>query len=324
MASIDELLNDPTKYRRRTTSGGGTYWERIEKPSAVAAPRGSVREGWRVWYTRPAEPDLSLYSAVYGAPNQGLRPEMCRSRSRVMRAHCSVRRHAAPAAGCACGVYTVENVVDGLYRVGAMVSNIYLRDTHNSWWPYKPDHRMAAVLGRVRLHGAVEHDDAGTWSVLSQVKAQIGPSTPVLRAASAEILELFVAEEFVGTAAARELAPRLADAFGVPAQAGYPTFTLEEWHERPAWMTTEPWRQRCNVDAILSRFQPGGPRRPPLRIAFVCQGNICRSPMAEKVLTRQLYDRGLTFAVRCSSAGWDAARHAGAPADERTQRVLRQ
>jgi low molecular weight protein-tyrosine phosphatase len=33
-------------------------------------------------------------------------------------------------------------------------------------------------------------------------------------------------------------------------------------------------------------------------------------------------DTGLRTAVRCSSAGWDAARHSGAPADERTRRVL--
>lgn len=60
----------------------------------------------------------------------------------------------------------------------------------------------------------------------------------------------------------------------------------------------------------------------PLHITFVCTGNICRSPMAEKMFADQLRRRGLGDAVRVTSAGtgnW----HVGSRADERAVRVLR-
>lgn len=59
----------------------------------------------------------------------------------------------------------------------------------------------------------------------------------------------------------------------------------------------------------------------PLHVTFVCSGNICRSPMAEKMFAHQLEQRGLARLVRVSSAGtgdW----HAGAGADDRAVRVL--
>jgi protein-tyrosine phosphatase len=59
-----------------------------------------------------------------------------------------------------------------------------------------------------------------------------------------------------------------------------------------------------------------------LHVTFVCTGNICRSPMAEKMFADQLRRRGLGDAVRVSSAGtgdW----HVGEGADERAARVLR-
>ena len=59
-----------------------------------------------------------------------------------------------------------------------------------------------------------------------------------------------------------------------------------------------------------------------LHITFVCTGNICRSPMAEKMFADQLRRRGLTDAVRVTSAGtgdW----HVGNCADDRATRVLR-
>lgn len=58
-----------------------------------------------------------------------------------------------------------------------------------------------------------------------------------------------------------------------------------------------------------------------LHVTFVCTGNICRSPMAEKMLAHQLAQRGLANRVRVSSAGtghW----HAGQPADKRAVDVL--
>lgn len=59
-----------------------------------------------------------------------------------------------------------------------------------------------------------------------------------------------------------------------------------------------------------------------LHVTFVCTGNICRSPMAEKMFAQQLRQRGLADAVRVTSAGtgnW----HVGNCADERAARVLR-
>jgi protein-tyrosine phosphatase len=61
---------------------------------------------------------------------------------------------------------------------------------------------------------------------------------------------------------------------------------------------------------------------PALHVTFVCTGNICRSPMAEKMFAHQLAQRGLADAVRVTSAG-TADWHIGKGADERTNRVLR-
>lgn len=60
----------------------------------------------------------------------------------------------------------------------------------------------------------------------------------------------------------------------------------------------------------------------PLHVTFVCSGNICRSPMAEKVFAHQLDERGLSGAVRVSSAG-TGSWHAGDAADDRAGSVLR-
>ncbi|KLO32007.1 low molecular weight protein-tyrosine-phosphatase [Mycobacterium haemophilum] len=59
-----------------------------------------------------------------------------------------------------------------------------------------------------------------------------------------------------------------------------------------------------------------------LHVTFVCTGNICRSPMAEKMFADQLRRRGLGDAVRVTSAGtgnW----HVGDGADARVTQVLR-
>jgi protein-tyrosine phosphatase len=59
----------------------------------------------------------------------------------------------------------------------------------------------------------------------------------------------------------------------------------------------------------------------PLHITFVCSGNICRSPMAEKMFAHQIAERGLADLVRISSAG-TGGWHAGDGADHRAVRVL--
>ncbi|MCV7281431.1 low molecular weight phosphotyrosine protein phosphatase [Mycolicibacterium flavescens] len=60
-----------------------------------------------------------------------------------------------------------------------------------------------------------------------------------------------------------------------------------------------------------------------LHVTFVCSGNICRSPMAEKMFAHQISERGLGHAVRVSSAG-TGGWHAGEPADRRATHVLRE
>jgi protein-tyrosine phosphatase len=57
-----------------------------------------------------------------------------------------------------------------------------------------------------------------------------------------------------------------------------------------------------------------------MRIAVVCLGNICRSPMADVVLEQRLRDAGLD--VEVVSAG-TAGYHIGDPMDRRAARALR-
>lgn len=57
--------------------------------------------------------------------------------------------------------------------------------------------------------------------------------------------------------------------------------------------------------------------RATLHITFICTGNICRSPMAEKVFETYVREAGLVSSVRISSAGIDGW-HEGEPADSRT------
>lgn len=59
----------------------------------------------------------------------------------------------------------------------------------------------------------------------------------------------------------------------------------------------------------------------PYRIAFVCLGNICRSPMAQVVLERRLADAGLSDQVVVTSAG-TGGWHTGDPMDRRAAAVL--
>jgi protein-tyrosine phosphatase len=59
-----------------------------------------------------------------------------------------------------------------------------------------------------------------------------------------------------------------------------------------------------------------------LHITFVCTGNICRSPMAEKIVAAEFARAGLADRVRVSSAG-TGGWHVGDDADRRTTAVLR-
>jgi protein-tyrosine phosphatase len=62
--------------------------------------------------------------------------------------------------------------------------------------------------------------------------------------------------------------------------------------------------------------------RAPLRVLFVCMGNICRSPMAEAVFRSMARRCWPDLAVEADSAGTHNY-HAGHPPDERAQRVAR-
>ena len=61
----------------------------------------------------------------------------------------------------------------------------------------------------------------------------------------------------------------------------------------------------------------------PLRIVFVCLGNICRSPLAEVVVRGQAEKRGLAYQFEFASAGtgdW----HVGGSADPRSAEKAQQ
>lgn len=59
----------------------------------------------------------------------------------------------------------------------------------------------------------------------------------------------------------------------------------------------------------------------PYRIAVVCLGNICRSPMAHVVLEAALDDAGLADRVEVTSSG-TGGWHAGEPMDSRAAATL--
>ena len=63
------------------------------------------------------------------------------------------------------------------------------------------------------------------------------------------------------------------------------------------------------------------PTGTPYRIGFVCLGNICRSPMADVVLSQRVDDGGLAARVEVTSCGtgdW----HIGHPMDPRAAAAL--
>ncbi|MSP91141.1 MAG: low molecular weight phosphotyrosine protein phosphatase [Myxococcales bacterium] len=61
---------------------------------------------------------------------------------------------------------------------------------------------------------------------------------------------------------------------------------------------------------------------PPVRLCFVCLGNICRSPQAEGIFRHLVEREGLAGSFEADSAG-TGAWHAGEPPDRRTQATSR-
>jgi protein-tyrosine phosphatase len=60
----------------------------------------------------------------------------------------------------------------------------------------------------------------------------------------------------------------------------------------------------------------------PVRVLFVCLGNICRSPLAEGVLRALAEQKGLALALEIDSAG-TGAWHIGDPPDRRSIQAAR-
>lgn len=63
------------------------------------------------------------------------------------------------------------------------------------------------------------------------------------------------------------------------------------------------------------------PEAVQVRVVFVCWGNICRSPIAERVAQRAAHRAGLTDVEFTSAA--TSSEELGAPMDERAASVLR-
>ncbi|HET6232132.1 MAG TPA: low molecular weight protein-tyrosine-phosphatase [Longimicrobiaceae bacterium] len=60
----------------------------------------------------------------------------------------------------------------------------------------------------------------------------------------------------------------------------------------------------------------------PVRVLFVCLGNICRSPLAEAVFRQQVERRGLSSRFQVDSAG-TSGYHRGAAPDRRSAETAR-
>lgn len=86
---------------------------------------------------------------------------------------------------------------------------------------------------------------------------------------------------------------------------------------RTSGVVAEPRKQQVVAEPRMHQ----GVAEPPIKVVFVCWGNICRSPIAERVARRAAKQAGLTGVEFTSAA--TSADDLGAPMDERAAHVLR-
>jgi protein-tyrosine phosphatase len=72
----------------------------------------------------------------------------------------------------------------------------------------------------------------------------------------------------------------------------------------------------------MARVTPAKSGPSPVKILFVCTGNICRSPTAEGVFRALVAREGLADRIHVDSAGTHGY-HSGEPPDPRTQEAAR-
>lgn len=70
----------------------------------------------------------------------------------------------------------------------------------------------------------------------------------------------------------------------------------------------------------ITNREPLTPNSMPLRVLFVCLGNICRSPLAEGVFRKQVDEAGLGEDLEADSAG-TGGWHVGEPPDNRMRQT---
>ncbi|MBB0232600.1 hypothetical protein FOE67_24730, partial [Streptomyces calidiresistens] len=91
--------------------------------------------------------------------------------------------------------------------------------------------------------------------------------------------------------------------------------------DSPSESAIEPAIEPARPVDVPDTHRPHTRTAAPVRVCFVCTGNICRSPMAAAVLRRRLAEEGLAGRVAVESAGTDGW-HAGDPADTRAAACL--
>ncbi|MEZ0352381.1 hypothetical protein [Mycobacterium sp. pR1184] len=165
---------------------------------------------------------------------------------------CMHAGHQPPEPDCACGIYAIANVIDALYRLRVITANI-ATGTTSLFRPTRVAAGTIPVLARVHLTRVRWTDRAVAWS-------ELRCTSPEMRAATARIERLYVADELIAYDHARRLADRLSATLGVPAVVGYPTYTLDDWEQRPDWY------RRGGPEGLLDgEYEPlvGGDRPHP-------------------------------------------------------------